>query len=204
MSQTMSQTMEKKHSGVNKLVRVSMLGALAFALGLLSTPLPIFPSFLKIDVADVPAVFASIIMGPLAGVGVQLIKNILSVTFGSSSAGIGEIANFLMGSSLVIPIGILFQKKRSNTNFIIGAILGIVLTSIFACVTNYYLLLPFYAKAFNTDMSSFVAMGGAIIPFIDTMWEFLLFSIAPFNIFKGTIVFSISYLVYIFVKDTRL
>ncbi len=190
----------KTLSTTNKLSRISMLGAVAFVLSLLSMPLPIFVPFLKIDIADVPAVFASIIMGPLAGIVVQLIKNIIAFIVGSSSYGVGELANFLMGSAMVIPIGIIFKKNKSNKSFIIGAILSILLTTIFACIINYTILLPMYAKLFNTETSSFVAMGGAIIPFVDTMWEFLLFSIAPFNIFKGVIVFSISYGIYSIIK----
>ncbi len=191
-------------TSTQKLVRVSMLSALAFGLTFLSTPLPIFPSFLKIDIADVPAVFASILMGPLAGIAVQFIKNLLAYFLqGSLTAGVGEFANFVIGSAMVLPIGLMFKKNKSSKRFVIGAVISVIFTTIFACLLNYYLLLPAYAAAFNTSTDSFVAMGGAIIPFVDTMWEFLLFSIAPFNIFKGTIVFSISYLIYGFIKNIK-
>ncbi len=189
---------------IKKMVRISMLSALAFGLSLLSIPLPIFPVFLKIDIADVPAVIAAIIMGPVAGIIVQFVKNILSLVVGSDSGGVGEFANFLIGSAMILPIGLIFKKKKSLANFIIGAILGIIFTTMFACLLNYFVLLPLYAKLFNTTMDSFVAMGGAIVPFIDTMWEFLLFSIAPFNVFKGTIVFTISYFIYHFIKGMKL
>ncbi len=189
---------------VKKMVRISMLSALAFGLSLLNMPLPIFPMFLKIDIADVPAVIAAITMGPVAGIVVQFVKNLLSLVVGSDSGGVGEFANFLIGSAMILPIGLIFNKKKSNKHFILGAILGVVFTTIFACVLNYFVLLPLYANLFNTTMDSFVAMGGAIIPFVDTMWEFLLFSIAPFNVFKGTIVFFISGLVYMFIKVIKI
>ncbi len=195
---------EKTGFTTKVMVRVAMLSAIAFVLSLLSMPLPIFPSFLQMDVADVPAVFAAIIMGPIPAILIQLIKNLLSFFIeGSKTAGVGEFANFLMGSAMVIPIGLIFKKNKSSKAFITGAVISVLFTTVVACLLNYYVLLPLYAKAFNTEMSSFVAMGGAIIPFIDTMWEFLLFSIAPFNIFKGTIVFSVSYVLYRFLRKMQ-
>ncbi|MFV0439948.1 MAG: ECF transporter S component [Lachnospirales bacterium] len=204
---TAEQTKSRHTSSRNTqmMVRVAMLSALAFGLSLLSIPLPIFPSFLEIDVADTPAVFAALVMGPLPAIVIQLVKNLLSFLIeGSKTAGVGEFANFIMGATMVIPIGIMFRKEKSAKRFVIGAVISVLLTTVVACIMNYFVLLPAFALAFNTTTDTFVAMGGAIIPFIDTMGEFLLFSIAPFNIFKGIIVFSVSYLIYKFMKNVNI
>ncbi len=182
---------------VKLLVRVAVLSAIGVILSLVSVPIPIFPSFLEISIADVPGVFGAMMLGPIPAVIIEFIRSFTNMVFlGSYTGGVGELADFLMGSALVIPVGILFQKQRNDKNFYIGASLGIIFMAIAGCVLNYLLLLPVYAKVMSVPVQSFVDMSTAIFPFIDTMPKFLLFTIAPYNILKGGLVFLISYFLY--------
>ncbi len=181
-----------------QLVTIAVLSGMAFVLQFIQMPLPIFPSFLKMDLADMPAVFGAILLGPLAGLFIELIKNLLQLPF-TSSGGVGELSNFLVGTALVVPIGFVMRKNKSGKMFIVGAILGVITMAVFGAFTNLYITLPFYAKVMNTDISAFVGMATAIFPAIDTLEEFILFSIVPFNVLKGTVISIIGFILYKFI-----
>ncbi len=178
-----------------ELVTIAVLSAMAFVLQFLKTPLPIFPSFLELDLADMPAVFGAILLGPLAGLFIELVKNLLQLPF-TSTGGVGELSNFLVGTALVIPIGIAMRKNKSGKTFIVGAVCGVVVMAVFGAFTNLYITLPFYAKVMETDIMAFVAMSTAIFPWIDTLPKFILFTIVPFNVLKGTMISIIGYILY--------
>ncbi len=203
----MSKTEQKQETQVKQkkplfttkeLVTIAVLSAMAFVLQFLKTPLPIFPSFLELDLADMPAVFGAILLGPLAGLFIELIKNLLQLPF-TSTGGVGELSNFLVGTALVLPIGIVMRKNKSGKMFIVGAVCGVITMAVFGAFSNLYITLPFYAKVMNTDIMAFVGMATAIFPFIDTLPEFILFSIVPFNILKGTMISILGYILYKFI-----
>ncbi len=199
MSKTESkpETLQQKKQlfTTKELVTIAVLSAMAFVLQFLKTPLPIFPSFLELDLADMPAVFGAILLGPLAGLFIELVKNLLQLPF-TSTGGVGELANFLVGTALVIPIGVVMRKNKSGKTFIIGAVCGVALMAVVGAFSNLYITLPFYAEIMETEIDTFVAMATAIFPFIDTLPEFILFSIVPFNILKGTMISVIGYILY--------
>ena len=173
----------------HNLVKIGILGAMAFVLmKTLELPLPIFPSFLKIDFGDVPAVVASLTIHPFAGVLVVLIKNLLALT-ASTSGGIGEIVNVIVGMSFVLPIGIMTRKTYSLKNVLIGCGIGIVLMIIAGVITNAFLTLPLYGE------EACIQMGAAINPRIVDKWTLLLYVFVPFNLLKGILVSTVSVIV---------
>ncbi len=194
------ETVKQKRSlfTTKELVTIAVLSAMAFVLQFFKTPIPIFPSFLEIDLADMPAVFGAILLGPMAGLFVELIKNLLQLPY-TSTGGVGELANFLVGTALVLPIGIVMRKNKSGKMFIIGAVCGVISMAIVGAFSNLYITLPFYAKVMETDIMAFVGMSTAIFPWIDTLAEFILFSIVPFNVLKGTIISALAYVLYKFI-----
>ncbi len=201
MSKTvnMQQNVQGKSLFTTKqLVTIAVLSGMAFVLQFLQMPLPIFPSFLKMDLADMPAVFGAILLGPLAGLFIELIKNLLQLPF-TSTGGVGELSNFIVGTSLVLPIGIVMRKNKSGKLFIVGALCGIILMAVVGAFSNLYITLPFYAKIMNTDISAFVAMSTAIFPAIDTVSEFILLTIVPFNVLKGTVISIVGFILYKFI-----
>ncbi len=191
--------MERK-SQLNYLIKIALFGAVSGVLMLIEAPLAIFPEFLKIDISDLPAVIGAIVMGPLAGALVEVVKILLNfILNGTITGGIGELANLMIGVSLVVPIGLVHKKIKSVKGAVIGSLLGVVCMSLIGAFMNYTVLLPMYGRLFYMD---FVAIGQEL-PFfgqyINSLWDFVLYSIIPFNLLKGILVTIITGIIYKFV-----
>ncbi len=186
------------------LVRTAMLSALALILSFWETPVPIFPSFLKFDLADLPAVIGAITLGPIPAVMIVFIKNILKGFISSSSAGVGEVANFLIGGLLILPLGIAMRKNKTAKNFAIGAVSGIILMIISASILNVYVLLPMYEVVFNFPTEQVIAVSNAINPKITDLNTYILWIVVPFNLIKGALVMGLGYLLYIALRKPLL
>ncbi len=189
--------MEKKFSN-QFITRVALMSVISFVLIIINFPLPIFPTFLKIDLSDVPSLITTMIMGPIAGILVQLIKNLLHFLINSSSGGIGEIANFFIGLSLILPVTFIYKLKTTKSGYIIGGVVGVLFMTFVGVVINYYVLLPMYIKFMG--MESIIQSGTEVNGYIVDMKSFLLFAIAPFNIVKGTITVIVSGVLYNYIK----
>lgn len=178
----------------SSLVKIGMLSAVSIVLMMFELAFPIFPSFLKLDISDLPALVGAVTMGPLAGVLIELIKNILHL-FKTSTAGVGELANFLVGIALVLPIGICYKKQKTLGGFAVGALLGTITMVVVACVFNYFILIPAFSKAFGAPIEAFVSMAQAVNSNVVDLKTLVFWSIAPFNVLKAVIVSVIGYLV---------
>lgn len=176
------------NKNLNKMVKISLLSVLALLFMFIEVPLPIFPSFLKIEVSDIPAVVGAIIYGPLAGVVIELVKNLLHGVLMTSTGFVGELANFIVGSAFVIPIGLIYNRTNIKFKLLVSSILGIILMVIAAAVGNYFVFLPLYEKVMGWNLNDFVAMGAAINSSITSVKSLVILSIAPFNVLKGVIV----------------
>lgn len=185
-----------KNEKLNILVKVSMLGVIAFLLMFIEIPLPIFPSFLQIDISDLPALIGAFAMGPVAGIIIELLKNILHGIFKGGTAFIGEFANFAVGSVMVIITGYLYNKNKSKKTAILSLVMGTVVMSIAAGILNYAILLPLYEKVLGFPIKAVVAMGNKINPSIKDLNSFVVLSILPFNLLKGALVSAITMAVY--------
>lgn len=183
-----------RRTDTSKVVKIGMLSAVSIVLMMFEISFPIFPFFLKMDISDIPALVGTVAMGPLAGVLIELIKNVLHL-FKTSTAGVGELANFLTGIALVVPIGVMYKKNHTLKNFVIGSIIGACVMVVVACVFNYYILIPAFAKAFGTDIEEFVNIANAVTPMVVDFKTLIFFSIAPFNLLKAVIVAPVAYLV---------
>lgn len=175
-----------KNTKLSVFVKLSMLVAVAYLLQtFLEFPLPMFPSFLKLDFSDLPAIIGAFAFGPMAGVIIELVKNTLHGITATNSAFIGELANFIMGSVFVFVSSVLYKFTRTKKIAVIGLILGTIATTAAGALLNYYLLLPAYAKFMGPNGLSAAQMKSIVM-----------YSIIPFNIFKYTLVSLISLLVY--------
>jgi riboflavin transporter FmnP len=169
-----------RNKKLDLMVKIGVLSALAYLIMFLEFPLPFFPPYLKIDLSDIPAIIGGFAFGPLAGVIVELIKNILHLITKTQTGGIGELANFLTGASFVIASSIIYFRSKSKKTAIIGLSVGTVVMTAVMGLANYYILLPFY---FGTAPTT------ANIPLILT-------TTLPFNLIKGVIVSIITVLIY--------
>ncbi len=192
MENTASIKTRKKAMDTSKLVKIGMLSAVSIVLMLFEVSLPIFPSFLKMDISDLPSLIGTIAMGPLAGVLIELIKNLLHL-FKTSTAGVGEVANFLVGIALVLPIGVYYRKNKSLKGFIIGSVLGCISTVIVACVLNYYVLIPAFSAAFGAPIEAFVGMAQAVNSKVVDLKTLVIWAIGPFNAIKTLLVAAVGY-----------
>lgn len=183
---------------VSLMVKIAMLGAVSVILMLFELPLPfIAPTFYKIDLSEVPVLVGAFAMGPIAGVVIEAIKIVLNLLInGSTTAGVGEMANFAIGCALVIPASIFYRANKSKKNAFIGMLIGTVVMAVAGCFLNALVLLPVYAKAFQIPVQVFIDMGKAINPAINSMLSFVLLTVLPFNLIKGIVVTIIVGLVY--------
>lgn len=193
----MNNTNVKAGTKIRTIVQVGMLAAIAVVLMLFEIPLPFAPSFYEIDFSEVPVMIGTFAMGPLAGAAIELVKILLNFFInGTTTAGVGEVANFLIGCALVVPAGIVYRRKRTRKGAIIGMAAGTVFMTLLGCVLNAYVLLPTYAAAFQLPIDSLVAMGTAVNGSITDLFTFVAFAVAPFNILKGVLVSLIVFLIY--------
>ena len=169
------------------LVKVGILSAIGYILMFISVPIPmLFPEFLKIDVSDLPALLGGIALGPMAGVAIAFLKNLLQFITGmSTTGGVGEFANFVIGGSFVWTVSYVYTKKREKSGIIIGLILGVFVMTIVGCLSNYYIMLPFYSTIMPIE--AVIEMGASINPYIVDKLTFVIWIIAPFNLLKATI-----------------
>ncbi|MDM8533526.1 ECF transporter S component [Clostridiaceae bacterium HSG29] len=133
----------KKLLSVKNMAKISILSVIAFILMQIELPLPIFPSFLKVDLSDLPALIGGFALGPAVGILIELFKNLMHLTR-TSTSGVGELANFLVGIALVVPASMIYFKNKTKKNAIIGLLVGTIVMGIVGGIFNYFVLLPFY------------------------------------------------------------
>jgi len=185
-----------KNQKLNKMIKVSMLSVVAFLLMFFELATPVFPAFLKIDISDLPALIGTFALGPMAGIGIELLKNILHGIFVGGTAFIGETANFIVGSVFVTTAGICYSRNKNRKNALIGMALGTVFMTAVAGIMNYYVLLPLYETVLHFPMAAVVAMGTMVNPNITDLNSFIIWAILPFNILKGIVIALITLPVY--------
>lgn len=194
---TTNTSASKSVSTARKVAQIGMLAAIATVLMLFEIPLPFAPSFYELDFSEVPILIGCFAMGPAAGACIELIKILLNfIINGTMTAGVGEIANLLIGCSFVIPAGIIYRKMHSKKGALIGMITGTLFMTFVGCFLNAYILLPTYAKAFEMPIDALVGMGTAVNAHITSLFTFVAFAVAPFNLLKGILVSFIVLLVY--------
>jgi riboflavin transporter FmnP len=178
----------KKKMTTKMLTQIGMLGAIAVVLMLFEIPLPFAPSFYEIDFSEVPVLIGCFSMGPLAGAMIELVKIILNfVINGTMTAGVGEVANFIIGCSLCVPAGIIYKKNKTKKGAMVGLIAGTLFMTVLGCFVNAYILLPTYAAAFQIPIDGLIEMGAAVNGNINSLFTFVMFAIVPFNLLKGVL-----------------
>lgn len=172
----------------------AMLGALSFVLQLFEFPLPfLIPSFIEFDFSDLPALIASFSMGPVSGVTVALIKNVLHLTM-TTTGGVGELANFLLTACFVGTAGIIYHFKKNRAGALIGSLTGALIMSVVSVPVNLLITYPIYYNFMPEE--AILAAYQAIFPFVSSIYTCLWFFNAPFNLFKGLVVTLITFLIY--------
>ncbi|WP_461810549.1 ECF transporter S component [Faecalimonas sp.] len=189
--------MSRKKVNARTLVSVGMLSAVAIILMQFEIPLPFAPAFYQIDFSEIPVLVGSFALGPLASVAIEFIKILLNMLIsGTTTAGVGDVANFLIGCSFSVPAGIIYHQIKTKKGACIGMIVGTGCMTILGSLLNAYVLLPVYAKAFELPLDSLIQMGTEVNSSITGLTSFIIFAVAPFNLLKGILVSMIVLLIY--------
>ena len=183
-------TGKAKHSifATSSMVKIGMLSGLGMVLMLLDFPLPIFPTFLKLDLSDAPAVIGTFAMGPAAGVMIELLKNVLKIIVRSNTGGVGELANFLVGIAYVIPLGLVYERWQSKKGVVVGCILAVFSMTIVGGILNYFIFIPAYAVVLGYPVDAFVSMAAKVNASVVDLRTLILFAVMPFNFLKAIII----------------
>ena len=188
----------QEHFSVKKMAAVGMMAAIAMILMLFEFPLPFLaPPFYELDFSEVPVLICSFLYGPVAGVLVELVKVILRVLIkGTSTAFVGDFANFAVGCSMVIPAAFWYQKKKNRKNAVIAMGIGTVIMTVFGTLFNGVYLLPKFAQLYGMPLDQILAMGTAVNGGIHDIVTFVIIAVAPINFIKGGIVTILVTLIY--------
>lgn len=179
------------------IAQIGILSAISTVLMLIEIPLWFAPSFYKIDLSEIPILIGSFAIGPLAGVVMELIKNLLNLVInGTTTGGIGELSNFVIGCSMVVPSAIIYHRRKTKRYAMVGMTAGTLSLIVMGCLLNYFVLLPVYASVFHMPLQALVQMGTAVNPAINSLWTFVLLAVAPFNLLKGVAVSVATALLY--------
>ena len=184
-------------SSARRIAIIGICAALAAVLHILDFPLLFLaPDFYKLDFSELPVMLCGFFLGPSAAVACEGLKIILKLLLkGTSTAFVGDFANFAVGCSLVLPAVIVYHCGKSKKTAILGLCIGTGILTVFGSAFNALYLLPTFAKMFM-PMEAILAAGSAIHPAIDSVWSFVLFAVAPLNLIKGISVSVLTLLLY--------
>ena len=183
-----------KKNKLYPLTASALLGAVGFVLMAIEISVPIMPSFIKLDFSELPALIAAFSYGPLYGAAVCLIKNLMHL-FITNTAGVGELANFLMGIFFVFPAGLIYSKMKNRKGALIGSLVGAAVMGVACVFINLFITYPIYYKILIPE-SAILGMYKALLPSVDSIFESLLIFNLPFTFAKGVLVSIICFLVY--------
>ena len=187
-----------KRSKIKEMTLIAIMGGLgAILMVVFHTPIPFMPPFMDFDLAAIPELIGGFALGPVAAIGIILVKILLKfVLMGTSSMFTGEIQNLLLSCAYVLPAVIIYHRKKSKKSALLGMIVGTIVCSITAVFTNLYIIIPFYASLGNMTVQSIVDMCAAVNPLMKDTLTLTIFGIVPFNLIKGSASSLVTYILY--------
>ncbi|MBQ9952167.1 MAG: ECF transporter S component [Clostridia bacterium] len=183
----------RKRLDVRRMTVTAMLSAVATVLMFFSFNVPLMPSFIKLDFSELPALIAAFGFGPLSGATVCLVKNLVNLLF-TTTGGVGELSNFVLGASFVVPAGLVYKLHRTRIGALIGSVIGALAMAVIGVFSNYYVVYPVYT-AFM-PMEVILNMYRAINPRVETLWDALLWFNMPFTFIKGMCSVAMAFAIY--------
>lgn len=174
------------------LTRCGLLAAMAVILYYVEIPVV---AFYKLDLSTLPAILAGFAMGPVQGAAVVVLKNLVHL-LGTSTAGVGELADILMSCAFVVPASLLYRGDKTRKGALKAMLTGTVLMTLAGVLVNYFILIPAYQVLMNLPLEVIIGMGQKVLGFIDTTLELVIFITAPFNLLKAAVLSGTTYLLY--------
>lgn len=186
----MTSTTKGSRMSVAVMTRIAILAAAASILFLIEIPIV---AFYKLDLSNIPVLLGAFSMGPVPGLIILAIKSAIGLLH-SSSAGVGELADFVMGAALVLPAALIYHRNKSRRNAIAGMAAGTLCMVVAGVLMNKWVMLPFYMGAFHMDMDGIIKAAG--VAGVDSEWKLLLLITGPFNLLKGVVLSIVTALIY--------
>ena len=180
-------------NNIRALTTTAIFAAISTILMFFSFSVPFAPSYLKIDFSDLPALLASFSLGPVYGVVVSLIKNLINVFF-TTTGGVGEISNFLLSAFFVFPAGVIYKRNKTKKTAVYGMLTGLVTTTLLSYFTNTYLVYPAYSKIMPVDV--IINMSSKIISSVNSVSDVIVIFNMPFTFVKGILNAIVTFLLY--------
>ncbi len=171
-----------------------ILTAIALVLMFIETPLPLMPSFLKLDLSNIPALIGGFAFGPVIGLLIVLVKDIIHITI-TSTAFVGELADFIISGSFVFFASAIYSFKKTKKMAFFGMGLSVIIQVIVASVMNYFVLLPFYSKAYM-PFDKIIELCSKINSLIVDKFTYVMYGVVPFNIIKGVLITLVTAIIY--------
>ncbi len=195
-----NQTNAKQVFKIKQIVIIGLFAALSYVLMLIHFPIK-YLGFLELEFSDIPAIIAGLAYGPIVGVMIELIKNLIKAITASTTGGVGELANFVVSIAYIIPVALLYRSMKGKFKTVIAFGAGVIGMTIAGILINYFVTVPLYAKLFG-GMEAVVGAASATVPAIKGLGTVVILGITPFNIVKGLMISIIGYAVYkIFKKE---
>ena len=180
-----------------KVAMIGMFSAVAGIFMILELPMPFAPSFYKIDPSELPVLICGFAFGPVAGVLTEFVKIIIKLFLKpTSTAFVGELANFCVGCSMILPATIIYHAKKRKTTAIVGCVAGTVVMTIFGTLFNAVYLLPTFAVMYGMPLDALIGMGTALNANVTDVFSFVAFCVAPLNLIKGAAVSVLTFVLY--------
>ena len=187
----------KQFSNTHYISYTAIFSAISGVLMLMEIPLFFAPGFYKLDISEMPVLICTFYLGPVAGVTAELLKVMVKLLIkGTSTAFVGDFANFVVGCSFVLPASCIYHMKKSKRGALIGMIAGTLVMTIFGSLFNAVYLLPTFAELFGMPLEAIIKMGSDINSAINSVSTLVLFCVVPFNLLKGIIVTVLTMLLY--------
>ena len=180
---------------VKTLTKIGILSAAAIILMFIEFVIPFMPPFLKIDLSEIPVLFGVFAIHPLAGVLIELIKNLVHI-LSTQTAGVGELGNFLVGCAFVLPAGYIYLKNKTFKGALWGLIIGTLSLTVVGTAMNYFIMIPWYVNFAGLPLDKIIGMCSGINSMVNDYKTLFFFGIAPFNLIKGIVISIITLLTY--------
>ena len=187
-------TTAKPRITTRALVVTAMLSAIGYVLMLLNFSVPFMPSFIKLDISELPALIASFSLGPVYGVAVCLVKNLLNM-LQTQTFGIGDLSNFLLGTMFVLPAGVIYQRMKSRKGALIGSLAGAVIMALGSVLTNIFIVYPIYYQV-AMPKEAILSMYQEILPAMKSVEQSVIVFNMPFTFFKAMLSVLVTFLIY--------
>lgn len=184
-------------TSIRYMARIAVLTAIASVLMLLEVPLWFAPGFYKLDISEAVILMGGFAMGPGAAILIEFLKNLINILLnGTTTAYIGELANFITGCSFVVPAALIYKYHKNKKGALISMVAGSLSLMLIGSLLNYFVLIPAFSQFYNLPIENIVSMGAAVNPLVSDLKSLVVCAVAPFNLVKGIVCSFLAMLLY--------